>query len=466
MDQIFEEYSCVVSEPYQGDYRQGDRLAFSILREIRCLTGRRRVWHALSAEQEVLIKCFLPHRKQRRDVRREWMSALFLHRHGVRGPTPLFKAVAEDGAVLVIYEFLSNAREVAELVREEHTEVVTESLKQLTEVHEKMHEIGAYQADDHLANYLWLNDEIYVIDVGSVVLGKAPLPRSKRVNNLAKLLSYTPAYWHSFLFNELSSKNSFFEPVGDRNTSIERLIKKTDQEIHSRLAQYIRKTRRTSEEFIHKREDYQKWHAHRRLDETLRIKFTDDAKTFRDFTDNDQFVLRRFARKSCWSMLLRGQRFPDALSEWSKAQALHNFDVPVALPMLCVLNRTDSTYDYLLIEQLNGQPLHHVLVDEFFPGYLRVVQQLAKILITIESMGGNYDALSSQDFILDPTGLLKLVGLRKLSFEKHRRTTNPVEFVKSKILSDQMNDEWRECIVSVLGFELGKSLCVSAKNTL
>jgi len=153
---------------------------------LRLLPARRMVALAVTPQQRrCVIKLFVKTRKGRREYERELSGYQLASEADLRIPEMLFNSESDTFYYVVIYDFIEQSKTLS------HATNLNQKLDNVAGFIANMHEQGIYQDDIHLDNLLIDEDDLILIDLGSVKTEKQGQPLTKQTSllNLAKLLA-------------------------------------------------------------------------------------------------------------------------------------------------------------------------------------------------------------------------------------------------------------------------------------
>jgi tRNA A-37 threonylcarbamoyl transferase component Bud32 len=161
---------------------------FSIL---RLLPGKRVVFRANLDGRLTAIKFFVKNRSSARHIQREQAGYERVRAAGVLCPKLIGHCVSECARFEgLIYEFINDATELAQAWPQLDTPQKSHWLRQVVMATLQLHHrVGAYQEDIHLGNFLIQDEQLYLLDLGSIVIRNAPLPQAQCLANLGQLVA-------------------------------------------------------------------------------------------------------------------------------------------------------------------------------------------------------------------------------------------------------------------------------------
>lgn len=419
-----------VVEAGTAEFPPGSEVALTLVDCLRNLPGRRAVWHAKLNDSGpgALLKIYQKHPKQERDLGKEWDNSRKLVSAGLPLPRPLF--VAESGEdVAIAFEFIEDGTTVGQDQLLGDDDQRDELLRQLVEIHSQAHAAGCYQSDNHLGNYLWGSDQLWILDAGSYVFGPAPLPGDARRKNLAMLEASLPLASGKHFRAALAAAPP--EPTGD-------MAKAVRIALRERQRSYFKKTRRSCTEFEHVRERGFDWLACCDIDPGLREALQDDPDQFFgkegwlkkgntssvveiEFNQKP-YILKRYNRKSLLYRWMHALSTPRARTSWTNGHVLRLFGIPTPRPIACMLAKRGLLVHkaYLLMEKAHGISLTRVARQgerEQLPAALEGFSRRWRELDLLQATHGD---MKASNFILDDDGELHLIDLDGLVFHHSR----------------------------------------------
>jgi len=395
---------------------------------LRHLPGRRSVWTARHRGRDMVLKVFAPHPKQSRDVRREWENTSRMHAAGLAIAAPLFTAVTDEGEHVVAYEFIPEGETLDTVLSGAGEELRRRALRALLALHAAQHAIGCYQSDDHLGNYLWAGDELFILDAGSCVMVDSSLGMSERVKNLAMLTANIPLPMRALYDAEFSAYLDLCPEEINHEVLRESLEKSVPDAVVTRLNRYLRKTRRSSSKLEQVSLPGKSWHACRDMPQGLKDALLENPQAFFNhgerqgcrmeageaYTEVDvtweeeKYVLRRYSRPPIFQRLFSR---PCALENWSKGHALRMVGLSSPRPIACLWHRGPghSEGDYLLLEKCEGAPLERVTKHG-------MPEKLNEFWMYLNLLRATCRTIRKSDFRIDESGGLILTDVTSIRF--------------------------------------------------
>ena len=422
--------SWEVCEAGVAEFTAGSEVGLTLGTCLRDLPRRRSVWHAKldGTGREILLKIYQKHPKQERDLVREWGNSKKLISAGLPLPQPLFRAEYR-GDCAVVFDFISGGKTLShpQLLGDDNTRA--KLLKQVAEIHAAAHSHGCYQSDNHLGNYLWGGDRLWLLDAGSYVFAGDSLMEGLRAGNLAMFEASLPlAYAKCF---RVALEAHYPQPVCVMKVAGKKAL------LHRRDA-YFKKTLRSCTEFEHLREHGKDWLACRDIDQGLKNEMLNDPDQF--FKKQDwlkkgntcsvveveyggrHYILKRYNRKSLLYRWLHLWSGPRARASWSNGHVLRLFGVATPRPVACMLVKPRLLLNkaYLLMEKVSGMPLGQVAKQQMSELIPRASAGFASRWRELDMLQATHGDMKASNFILDDEGELHLIDLDGLTFHNSR----------------------------------------------
>ena len=361
---------------------QNDRL-LNVTRWLRILPGKRLTGLAHWQGQPVLAKLFIATRGSARHWQRERDGAAALTAHGV--PTPALLAagsLATEGHY-VLYEYLDHARHPDPDAPSDLAPVFAQV--------GRMHALGLLQQDLHLDNFLFVGQDLYVID-GDAIRTAASAPDCLR--NLALLFAQLPPANESALRPALLDAYQSGNPQASIDEA--RLADDIAQARAARLTDYLDKCLRDCSLFkVRKRADYFYSVQRQETDFLAQVIHDPDAwmeqgtalKQGRTATlarvevGSRSIVIKRYNIKSAGHALSRCWRPSRAWHSWIEGHRLDFLGIPTPRPLALIERRLGPLRGkaWLITEYCPGEPVHPDTSPAALAGLFR---QLAETRIT------------------------------------------------------------------------------------
>ena len=405
-------------------------LDLRLLKCLRYLPRRRSVWMADWQGRKVLLKIYVPHRKQERDVGREWRHSVALQEAGLEIPDPLFLAQGEDGVLAVGFDFIEGGETVDSVLETESLRGRQEIFTQLVDLHRRQHDAGWFQSDEHLGNYLWSAGKVWMLDAGSFESCPAPLAESERLANMSMLAANIPFPLMSEFDQAMASA------YGDSLKGFDSAFKSA---VLSRISKYYKKTRRACSEFECSQSGGHHWLACRDMNESLKEKLLSDPDQFfagESLVKNGNtcsvvevnegggaYVLKRYNQKSLMYRLTHIFLTPRAVLSWSNGHVLRLFGVSSPRPVACLLQKNGVLVrrGYLLMEKADGIPLWDEESSKMSEASQKIPTQFASLWKSLDTLDATHGDLKASNLMVDAAGVVTLIDLDSLTFHRSKR---------------------------------------------
>lgn len=394
---------------------------------LRFLPDRRTVWLAECAGRHIILKQYHPHPKQKRDASVEWQNAVRLSEAELGVPEPLFFGEVDDGSLVVASEFVANGQTLESAMADPSWSDQEDAIQQLVEMHERQHNFGCYQGDEHLGNYLWSEGRLWLLDAGTYIFHSASLPVSDRMKNMAVLAANVPLP-HRPLYDSVFHNHYQQKLPG--------LAKAVDESIQSRARRFYKKTRRACSAFECQPSKGGTWLACRDIDPALKEKLLDDPdqffKTEARLKDGNtctvvelhsagrSYILKRYNEKSVIYRLIHFFSTPRALLSWSNGHVLQLFGVPTPRPMACLLVQSGRLFrkGYLLMEKVSGVALDAMDEQQAEKLMPEIQNQFLCRWNELDRLSATHGDMKSGNFIFSDQEVLTLIDLDGLQFHR------------------------------------------------
>jgi hypothetical protein len=170
---------------------EGRAQALDVLAVLRLLPGKRVVLRGDFNGRAVAIKLFARNASSARHIARERQGLERVRAAGLQCPRLLAQFETRCGRFEgLAYEFLDGAIDLAQSWP--HFDVAQKRLwlRRLLDATLQLHQrAGAYQYDIHLGNFMYRDEQLFILDLGSIARGSAPLPRRRCIANLGQLVA-------------------------------------------------------------------------------------------------------------------------------------------------------------------------------------------------------------------------------------------------------------------------------------
>jgi len=184
-----------LAQPFELQLRVNGELATLVTDKIfRLLPRKRIVLRGSYRDKAVVIKLFRKNSSSGRHLQRERAGHARVGAAGVACPPLIGECVTPCGNYEgLIYALIEDADELGKRWHSFDTEQKQFWLQQILQVIQKLHEHGAWQDDIHAGNFLLKEEQskqqLYLLDLGSIVIREAPLSQADSINNLGQLVA-------------------------------------------------------------------------------------------------------------------------------------------------------------------------------------------------------------------------------------------------------------------------------------
>lgn len=215
----------------------------SINKVLRLLPRKRLVVKAQLDARAVVVKIFVRSRSSKRHIERERAGFERIASTDVHCAKLLHTFTTRCGRFEgVIYEFIDAP--ALSVCWEQFNELEKQRwLQRITHAMLTMHRSGAYQSDIHADNFLIKDNDIYLLDLGSIVLHHTPLPRSQCIDNLGALIAqfyFSERKLFTFAINDYCQQRNWT----DTKVFTRKLQQAIDQNWQKRKLDYLDKALR------------------------------------------------------------------------------------------------------------------------------------------------------------------------------------------------------------------------------
>lgn len=439
MDLKLQNFQITIEEAAAGGFSPLDEIIVDGVKCMRHLAGRRSVWQVSCKGITILLKLFYKHPKQQRDVGREWHNACRLYEAGVHIPRPLFTGRSQKGITVVAFEFIDNGRALSEVLQDADGETRQEPLRQLLAMHAKLHSMGCYQSDNHLGNYLWGDNELYMLDAASCIFKPQGLCLRDRITNMAMLGANIPLPLQSAYEQLFSYYSEHFQDNADQGVFFAKYESELPKAIRKKLENYSRKTKRSSSKLERVRLPGKIWHACRTIDPDFKKKMLDDPDQFfdklkllkdgntctvGDFSQNGcDYVIKRYNRKSLVYRLLHIFMPVRALTSWKGGHCLGLFGISTPKPIACLICKSGflRTEAYLVMEKVCGRELDSIKKTALLDANVGLPGKFAQVWAELDTLRATHGDMKASNFILDNDDGLVLIDLDSIRFHRFKR---------------------------------------------
>ncbi|WP_461482569.1 lipopolysaccharide kinase InaA family protein [Porticoccus sp.] len=326
----------------------------------RHLPGKRLVLRAHLGGRSVLVKLFF----RQRDFVCERAGLAAMRAAGIACPGEVWTLTDEGppSGFLLATEFLDNAASLQDCYRQWQPEELVELLRRAVALTGRLHRRGRMQADIHLDNFLFRDNQLYMIDGGGIA------PLKKPLENLALLFAQmTPDY------DRLSAMT--LDAYGENPPDGQRLQALIATMREKRIRHYLAKTTRNCTQFMVPKTAGAFVAVARNAASEQLLKLMDrpeaatgqaaflkqgNSATVMKVAGNEvSWVLKRYNIKSFWHGLSRCFRPSRAWISWKSAHRLELLGIATPTPLAVREERVGPLrrQAYLLTECVDGDNL-------------------------------------------------------------------------------------------------------------
>ena len=424
---------------------------------LRLLPKKRLVLEAKSEQHHAVIKLFSTEQKGRREINREYDGHRIAKEGGVNVPEVLFAAGNQQGCLSIAYQYIDNAETLLSVSSAERQT----QLPALFEMIAKLHIHGAYQSDIHLDNFLLAENQLYLIDLGSIKtqhVGQGLSPKES-LQNLAHLVSeFTPEeqaeltpYIEQYYRRRQSTYNDhekkFFAKYCQkawarrkrnylkkqfRNCSMTQYQASLSQQSAFR-AEFLNGE---SAEFINNIEQI--------MANGEPLKKGNSATVVKTEVDGQKLVIKRYNMKSTGHFLRRCLRPSRAAVSWKNANLLEFIGLPTPKPLGFIEQRQFGLRHqaYFITEYIEAEELKSAYAQRE-PTQAELAQ-INTIFMTLEREQISHGDLKASNFLLDKSGQILLIDLDAMNGAHYCRHTFDKAFSedKNRFLQNWQGSEW------------------------
>lgn len=442
-----------------------DNSVFHCSEVLRLLPAKRLVLKANNDEQHVVIKLFASAQKGEREVNKELKGHALAKSAGINVPELISSYSNDREFYAVAYEFLTDAIEFSDEKVRENQKCVVKMLEMLA----KMHENGIYQQDIHLDNVLLKNNEMYLIDLGSVeceTKGQA-LSKTKSLKNLALFIAQFYPLEQTDLIPLL---NSYYQARSwqwndDEQTHFLQVLKSTWTK---RKQDYLSKCFRNCSmtEYNHDfssetafRRDY----FHNGIDEFINnieqlmtegemLKAGNSATVVKVMFDGKPIVIKRYNVKSIWHFMRRCLRQSRAAVSWRNANLLEFINLPTLKPVGFIENRKAwfRHTSYFISEYHESEELLDVYQQR--QPTEEELNQIKTIFDLMQKTQISHGDLKAQNLLIDTEGKLTLIDLDSMQeHQNNEQFQKAFNKDKKRFLKNWQRSKLKQQLNSLLG---------------
>lgn len=190
-----------------------------VTKVFRQLPGKRLTALARFKGKTVVAKLFFHPKSWQRHHAKERNGIQEIRKQGFSAPDIVSEHQLQKSGSVILLEYLKTARSLAELlsidsdVREQGTS--SEESKTLRKLVIKLlcdcHNVGLWQRDMHLGNYLLKDGQLYLIDGADIQLREKAATKQERLINIADFVSQFPVRWDKELESMLTTYQEGYE---------------------------------------------------------------------------------------------------------------------------------------------------------------------------------------------------------------------------------------------------------------
>ena len=319
---------------------------------------------------------------------------------------------------VVVYRYLENAVGVEQCWRGSEGEDKSRLFQRVLGATAQLHNSGCYQSDIHLGNFMLSGEQLYLVDMGSVVaeISGKPLSAEKSRENLALLVAQLFVDEQALLERHIAdylnvrSWSAADFPIEEINSSVRQLWSK-------RKNDYLKKSLRDCTEFVYRKNCYRQIACKRAWLDADTQQLLDDPDLFiekgellkdgnsatvaRVVIAGRELVIKRYNMKNVMHRLKRCWRPSRAAVSWRNAHLLTMAGIPTPEPLAMIENRFGP---------LRGQAYficEHIAADEMLDVYRRRRPQqqelkgLLRLLGIMAKLQISHGDMKAQNFLID-----------------------------------------------------------------
>lgn len=393
---------------------------FTLLGVLRHLPGRRIVLHGQTLAGDVVLKVF----EAKGKGQQEFFQELAAHQHcvaaGIAVPPIVQQAANQDEVNSISYLFLPAAKTLNELPQSDLP------LTKLFQLFAQCHLANCYQQDPHLDNFAWSENQLYLLDLASVVCAQKPLSLSACLENLARLIAQWPVEQEAEL---LAALPVYFEQrdlsySAQTQTQFEQKLVKARQQ---RQRHYLKKQFRNCTMTRYQKTLSIEAAWRKTMTPALAknpigalqkavaaghpLKKGNSATVLRSKLAGEKVVVKRYNIKNLQHFVNRCLRPSRAQNSWLQANLLEYLGIPTPQPLGFVEQRIFGLRytAYFICRHIPGRTLLELKEKELQAP--EIVQQLADLFAQLRRHRISHGDLKATNFIVDPQGKLWLIDL-------------------------------------------------------
>ncbi len=419
---------------------------------LRILPKKRLVLLAHVDDQQVVLKLFSAKHKGHREYDNEVKGSEAVTKTNVKTPALIEKSQNINGCFAVVYEYIKAANSFNLNNPNKTNSRITSLLNSMAELHQH----GIYQDDIHLDNILLVDEEIHLIDVGSIKISndQNSLDKETSLKNLTKLFAQFYQLDQTNLVGALEIyyqvRNWSVDNVNQEQT-IEAEIKKFDQLLSSawkkRKQNYLSKCFRTCSmtkyektfsyeyafrsDFIAKLDNDFIKNIDRLIETGSILKAGNSATVVKVNIQKKPVLIKRYNIKSFSHFLKRFWRPTRASHSWENANLLEFIGLKTPRPYGFIEKRIGwfRGIAYFISEYIESEEL--LSVYEHRKPTANELEQIKAIFWLLQNDRISHGDLKAQNLLLDKTGIISLIDLDAMTEHTTKKSFEPA-FLKDK----------------------------------
>lgn len=414
---------------------------------IRFLPGKRLVAFATWQGKEVVAKIFFAANKAAYHLRREISGNQILKKANLNTPSILRVANAanDPNIYILIFERLYPQININDIFKDHdslttHYQVIADLIRTIA----NEHKLGIFSYDLHPNNFIYHNNNIYLLDTADIQQSKtgAPLNQHTSFKKLAILLAQIAPYNES-LVEEIYQLYTEFRHWDVNIINQQSILKQYKLYCAHNERKLLRKIHRSSTHYICKKNFYhtmicKRKFYHKYLQQLLlnpdkyieqgQILKAGNTCTVAQIKLHDlNLVIKRYNIKNFWHKIKRACQRSRAAICWQNAHRLLFYNIQTPNPIAILENRHGifRGKSYYIAEYIDGISAQDFLTTEkqtnklqlFANKLLATIHKLNKLLIRHGDMKANNFLLHNNEIFL-----LDLDSIRKMSRCKYTLT--------------------------------------------
>ncbi|MDH5358583.1 MAG: hypothetical protein OEW63_08175 [Gammaproteobacteria bacterium] len=405
---------------------------YSCINVLRLLPAKRLVLEANTGNQHVVIKLFSPDQKGKRELAKEKQGYKLAKGAGINVPEQLLTTDNMMGCLAVIYTFVENAEPFSLDGVGSCADRVAKIVNFLTNLHKK----GIYQDDIHTDNILMVDDELYLIDLGSVVREQenGGLSQMSSLANLAKLVAqFTPIKQEAIIQAIPVYYQAREWAFNDKEYT--HFLSLLDKAWQKRKRDYLSKCFRNCTMTTYEHSFWYEFAFRTEFLDRLSVdlvkniellmargevvKSGNSATVVRVEIDGKQVIIKRYNIKNIWHSLRRCFRTSRAAVSWRNANLLEFIGLPTPKPLGFIENRVGwfRHTAYFINEYTEAEQLLDVYQQRKpTEGELEQINSIFALLHKCQISHGD---LKASNLLLDAGGNVSMIDLDAM--QEHKR---------------------------------------------